>query len=254
MEQYTDEELDRIIEEISGYEVELEPDPTLPTLGINYINSKIQECRNYTNRVQSYLLRVNNQRKNLDLSLKTLELDIEFKTAELLAENEVVRMQASISDRNAVAKMKLRDEYEQCNSMKILRENLEQTAKIIKMKYDDLNRTNSDIKTQNQLVKRHEMINPEGEGNERNKDKTTAGNLAPPVKTVEAPDILEGSTELKRTPDVQTPAPSVNESESIKNFLSGSSAPINDEPVISDNEVPDDSESMSSIYADLLKD
>lgn len=182
---FTTEQLSEILEEIANFEVELEEDPTLPTLGIKYLNSKVASCRKYLNRVSYYIQVIGRQLKDLRLQVNQYELDLEFKISMKLADDEIVRKQPSVEDRKALAIAMLRDEHEQLSTARMALMDTQETFKIIKMKHQDLIRTGNDIKTQRQLVKDDADIRMHGgEGFERpqaNQDGTYPEGMAPPV-------------------------------------------------------------------------
>lgn len=214
---FTDEQLDSILEEIAGYEIDLAPDPTLPHLGFHYIQNKLSECRNYSNRVQGYLLRINTQKKNIRLEIKLLETDIDMKINNLLADNEIVRRQSSITDRKAVAISMLKEEYDALSERRNLLVNLEETAKIVKVKYDDLNRTNGDIKVQRQLIRDDRSMNPMGDTSDRNPDGTIPNGMPTQVKPrITAEDLMDPN---KRPDDMPEPM-NVGHAQQIATFLS----------------------------------
>lgn len=147
------DKLNLILEEVAVYELELEEDPTLPHLGTKYLQQILAKCRSYLNRVDYYLQITRRYEKNLHTELKMRELDFEFKMKEKLADDEIVRKQSSIDDRKALASMLLREEYEIMDKLKISILDVEETVKLLKYKYDHLQRTSGDIKTQRNLVK-----------------------------------------------------------------------------------------------------
>ena len=92
---FSKEELDEILDEIANYEVQLVEDPTQPQYGFNYIQKSISQCRNYLNRVQFYLQKIKKQERNLGIEVKQVELDLDLKMQEKLADDPVVRQQPS---------------------------------------------------------------------------------------------------------------------------------------------------------------
>lgn len=71
----------------------------------------------------------------------------------LLADDEQVRRQPSFEDRKAVAATMLKDEHQKLADLKVRSQDLEESIKIIKMKYNDLKATNGDIRMQRQLIR-----------------------------------------------------------------------------------------------------
>jgi hypothetical protein len=199
------DKLEEILEEIVSYQVELAEDPTLPNLGSNYIQSCISKCRQYQNRVHYYLQITKRHEKNLRTEMKMAELDLELKTNMKLADDQIVRNMPSSSDRKAVAMSMLLDEHRALTKIKLELLDVEETAKIIKSKYDDLVKCSSDIKLQRQLVmddKREWGSGGEGYTRPQAKqDRTIAEGMPPPVASlpIEAPELL-GNTEAEPLP------------------------------------------------------
>lgn len=200
---YNHEQLTAILEEVAGFEIDLAEDPTLPNLGTKYLQKIIAICRRYLNRVTFYTQKVSQQVKDLRMQVRQQELDIEFKMAEKLTNDPIVRQQPAVADRQAVATTMLKAEYD---ALTILRSDLmdaEETLKIIKMKHADLVRTNTDIKSQRQLVK-DDMDSQLGGGQgyvkpQVKQDGSVPDGMTPPVMpgTIDPKDLLDPS----RKPD-----------------------------------------------------
>ncbi|MGW8179297.1 MAG: hypothetical protein ACWGQW_11130 [bacterium] len=147
------EKIERILEEIATYEVDLAPDPTLPELGLAYIQKVISICRQYLNRVQYYLQIAKRYEKNLRRARQIYELDLEMKMADLLADDPIVRQQKAVPDRRALALTRLREEHRMLGRFRVEMQEIDDAIKIIKSTYSNLRNTNSDIRLQRQLVK-----------------------------------------------------------------------------------------------------
>lgn len=150
---YDSEQLSAILEEIAAFEVELEDDPTAPHLGTRYLSGRIAVCRKYLNRVVFYVQTIGKQVKELTVETRQTELDLELKLAQKLADDPEVRKQPSIEDRKALALMLLKEEHDRLAKLRIDLLDVTETLKIVRMKHQDLIRTNSDIRSQRQLVK-----------------------------------------------------------------------------------------------------
>jgi hypothetical protein len=202
------EKLDQMLEEVAGYSVELETDPTLPHLGKRYLHDVLSKCRNYTNRTLFYLQNVMRQEKELKREIKQLELDLEFKMSEKLADDAMVRAQPSIEDRKAVAASFLKDENIVLAQLRVDLIDVQETAKILKMRYNDLQRTSNDIKLQRTIVKDDVIGQMDGGGGfekpQLNQDKSVRGGLTAPIsmKPVDPKDILDPA---KRPADMPEP-------------------------------------------------
>lgn len=202
----TKEELDKMIEEVATYEITLAEDPTDPTLGLRYLQQSIAKCRNFSNRVTFYIQRVSLAEKSLKRELKESELDLEFKMAEKLADDELVRKQPSIEDRKALASTFLKAEHQRLAEQRVVLIDLEQTKSILRMKHQDLQRTAGDIKLQRQMIKddKDDQING-GEGYvkpQTNQDRSVPNGLIPPVAPPPNPtDLLDPNKRPEGLPE-----------------------------------------------------
>ncbi len=195
----TPEKMMDMLEEIGGYEVALEADPTQPHLGTKYLQKVLSECRNYMNRVQYYLSQVKMHERQLRTQLKIAESDFDLKIAEKLADDVLVRKQPSIEDRKALAMTMLRDEHTLIANLRMQLTDSEETGKLIKAKYDHLKGTVSDIKMQRSLVRDDAMIRMEGgSGFDRpviNQDRSVPNGMRAPVTRddLNPTDLLDGA-------------------------------------------------------------
>ena len=205
---YTRDQLSSILEEISGFEVALVDDPTLPQYGLRYLTERISTCRKYLNRVIFYMQTVGKQVKDLTIETRQMELDLELKTAQKLADDPVVKKQPSIEDRKALALMMLREEHDNLSVLKVDLLDALETFKIIKMKHQDLVRTNADIKSQRQLVKDDidtQMAGGKGYSKpQARQDRSIPDGMSPPVVQgrIDPKDLLDPD---KRPEDMPVP-------------------------------------------------
>jgi hypothetical protein len=189
------EVLDSIVEEVAGYSVNLVEDPTLPEYGSAYIQKTLSICRNYSNRVVFYLQKVSSSVRCLRRDLTQRELDLEFKLSEKLADDWIVRKQASIADRKAVAISMFKPEYEAISDLKIKILDTEEILKIIKLKYTDLKQTSNDLRLQRQIIKDDkEAFGGTGEGYMKPSAKQDRsipdGLVQPAVNVAKAPEEI----------------------------------------------------------------
>jgi hypothetical protein len=205
--EFSKDQLNQILEEISIFKVDLEEDPTQPHLGTRYLQRVIAQCRQYLNRVQFYLQQVKRYEKNLRHDVKQHELDLEFKMNEKLADDALVRRQQSIADRRAVAITLLKEEHDVLSHLRIGLLDVEETVKLIKTKYDDLGRTNGDIKLQRQLIrddKQDQLHGDEGySAPQTRQDRTVPGGLRPPImpKQIAPSDLLDPNARPEDMPE-----------------------------------------------------
>lgn len=195
----TKEQIDRMLDECAGYEVDLEEDPTQPHLGLRYLQKTLATCRNYTNRTIFYLQQVMRYDKDLKREIKTAELDLEFKIKERLADDVMIRKQPSIEDRKAMATVMYKAEYDILSERKALEVDVEESARLLRMKYNDLQRTSGEVKIQRQMVKDDMEAQLRGDGGYGrpvvNPDKTIPDGMAAPVaRKVDPKDLLSPET------------------------------------------------------------
>ena len=201
------EALDQMLEEVAGYSVELCEDPTLPHLGLKYLQKVLSKCRNYTNRTLFYLQSTLRAEKDLKCEIKYNELDFEFKMQEKLADDAMVRAQPSIEDRKAVAAGSLKIESENLARLRVEFIDVQETAKILKTRYQDLQRTANDIKLQRTMVRddqQDQMLGGQGYSPpQTNQDGSFSGGLPAPIniKPVDPKDILDPETRPADMPE-----------------------------------------------------
>lgn len=199
----TPEKLDEILDEIAGFEIHLVEDPTLPQYGTRYLQKCVSDCRNFTNRVQHYLQVCKKAEKIIRRSISITETDIDLKMKDLLSEDPNVRREPSFGDRQARAVSMLRPEHEELNTLKTNLLDLDETIKIIKMKYNDLKSTNSDIKLQRQIIKDELTDNPGGDGH--GSPGRAIGSGMGPAVTKDPIDPVDLLDDKKRPEDMPKP-------------------------------------------------
>jgi hypothetical protein len=245
------QKLAEILDEVSGYNVDLEVDPTQPHLGTNYLHKVLSQCRNLMNRTMHYMQVVKIYERQLRISLKTAETDFDFKISEKLADDPIVRKQPSIDDRKALAMTMLKEEHQSIGEIKATLLDVEETSKLIKSKYDHLRGTASDIKMQRNLVKDDVMIRMGGEeGFSKpvvNQDRTVPNGMRAPVisDNLDPRDLLDPS---KRPESMPEPVDAIH-AKMIADFFNSSPAE-SIKPVKVDMDPDDSIKSIS--YDDLL--
>ncbi len=179
------DKIQQMLDEVSTFEVDLEPDPTQPHLGTKYLQEALAKCRAYLNRVQYYMGLARMYERTLRVHVHELELNIDFKTKEMLADDVMVRKQPSIEDRRALAAMSLRTEFEELHARKADLLDVEESVKLLKHKYDHLKGTSQDVKMQRNLVRddmQARMVGEDGyDKPQTNQDRTIPGGLRAPV-------------------------------------------------------------------------
>ena len=239
--------INEMLEEVSLYEITLVEDPTAPTLGTRYLQKILSTCRNYLNRTLFYLQAVQRHEKYLKSKAKEYELDLEFKSQEMLANDPIVRRQSAIDDRKALATAMLANEYKVLSVLKVELMDAEQSIKLLKLKYDHLRATSSDIKLQRAMIRDDKMFISEGGymQPQANADGSVSGDLPPPVgKLINPSDLLDPN---KRPDDLPEPVDGVH-AEQIASFFNSKSDP---EQSVSDDTVDNQPESFIN-YSDLI--
>jgi len=251
-EVFSKEQLDQILNEIAGYEIELVEDPTQPQYGFIYLQKSIAQCRSYLNRVQYYLQKIKKRERDLRIEVKQSELDLDLKMQEKLADDTIVRQQPSEGIKKAVAASMLKNEAETIVKLKVELLDIQETAKIVKLKYDDLQKTNGDIRFQRQLVKDDRSSQFGGDGGYSSGSADEQGRLShgmPPAVNRNRIDPKEILDPNKRPDDLPEPL-SGSHANAIADFFNQESQSPNDSP----NPETKTSESTEGIsYEDLLK-
>jgi len=245
---YTQEKLDQILAE----------DPTLPELGTQYLRGLISKCRNFSNRVNYYIGQVAIHQRELKRELQIKELDLEFKLKELLADDRLVRAQANIKDREAVAATLVKTEYLAVANLRVQIQDSQEVSSILRATHRELSGTNRDIKMMRQMIKDdHEYGGPNGGGYsppQRNQDKSVPDGMPNAIRprVVDPVDLLDDE---KRPDDMPKPVDAGHAAQ-IASFLN--SAP-QDEHTPDHRTVelgePDDEKPLASSmsYDDLLE-
>jgi hypothetical protein len=219
---YTADQFSVILEEIAAFEVELAEDPTLPDLGVRYLNSRVALCRKYLNRVIYYMQTIGKQVKELTVETRQMELDLELKLAQKLADDPEVRKQPSIEDRKALATMLLRPEHDNLSALRLELLDAAETYKIVKLKHQDLIRTNADVKSQRQLVRDDadaQMAGQHGYSKpQARQDRSVPDGMPPPVSpgAIDPKDLLDPE---KRPADMPEPMDEMH-AQQIADFFS----------------------------------
>lgn len=251
-EVFSKEKLDEILDEIAGYEVQLVEDPTQPKYGFSYLQKSIAQCRSYLNRVQYYLQKIKKRERDLRIEVKQAELDLDLKMQEKLADDEIVRQQPSEGIKKAVAASMLKEEAQSIVKLKVELLDVQETGKIVKLKYDDLQKTNGDIRLQRQLVKDDKSGQFGGEGGYTPGGADEKGRLShgmTPAATRERIDPQDLLDPDKRPDDLPTPV-SATHAEAMADFFNQNSEPPEERPA-EPKEEPEISNGIS--YEDLLR-
>ena len=174
--------VDRIYSEVGQLHIELERDPTV--LGPNYIHDIMSRCRNYLNKVSHTRLTLSKMRRDLMVKIGGEETLFTVEKDRLLAEEDSVKRQPNIRDREALVNTLLRDRV---NSISILKSellDLETVERAVKMVHEELIRTSTEIKTQRALIY-SDRVSGGGYGDESNGTSTPP----PPPSTIDEDEL-----------------------------------------------------------------
>lgn len=223
-------DLDKILAEIAEYEIVLVEDPTLPEYGTRYLQQCIAKCRQYMNRVQYYLQTCTSAEIALRRQISMMETDISIKINSMLADDIIVRRQPSIEDRKAVASTMLETENQELAKVKLQFQDLTETIKIVKMKYNDLRSTNSDIRLQRQLVRDDKEIPGGGYTKPHTEQDGSIPGGMPPVANKPKLDPRDLLDPAKRPDDMPEPRDLAHAEQITSFFNNMESKPNRSEP------------------------
>lgn len=252
----TKERIDDIFREISGYKIELQPDPTV--LGAKYLQEQIALCRNYTNNVAQHVNRIHRERMNIDSVLRRKEAAFRIASDELLSNNAQVRNLPNIADRQAQININLRDEHRDIEELKNDVRDLDHLEKMIKLVHRELKDTMAEIKLQRSLV-RDELDSGRMYGDERNSAYTGEGKAEKPMlddlDEEEINRLMRGDSAEESTQDATPSDPvtqeenSTSDAEKIDHFLNDSSET---QPVVVPESAPTTKATSTDDFSDFL--
>lgn len=146
--------VDQIFEAISKMEVELDVDPL--QYGPKRLNNKIVEARGHLTECERIFLDVSRLLQKFKSVNRDLEVEFEISKKELFANDPEVRALPHVTDREALATMKLRSHVEEMNKISRNVPDLEALMTVIKAKRTDLKDVQGRIRDQIRLC--HEEI------------------------------------------------------------------------------------------------
>lgn len=202
------ERIKAIYDEISRYEIKLEPDPR--SLGPLYLQNIIAECRNHLNNVSRIALEVHREKQEIARALRVNETDFEVAFAELLAKDERVKGLPSIEDRKATIHMMLRERLNTVSDLKGTLQDLDYVEKAIRHRHKELTSTMTEIKLQRSLI-RDEIDSGAMYGDERKGDHERGPGPGPlgdnDIDENELDDLLNKETEAASPEETPEPPP-----------------------------------------------
>ena len=171
--------IDSIFSLLSEMEVGLDSDPL--QFGPKRLNGKVAKARKMLTECEGVFLRVSQWLQKYRHAHRTLEVEFDIEKKHLFANDPEVRAGRNVADRDALAIMKMRDQYRLLSQTAQTQSDLEAMLTVIKAKRSDLRDVQSRIRDQIKLCQ--EEI---GLGS-RWGSKPPPGTLAPDLDT--APNV-----------------------------------------------------------------
>jgi hypothetical protein len=137
---------DIVYEELGAMQVTLDSDPI--AFGPKRLNEKISQVRAHLSRCERIFLQVSQDLHLVKREHRRLEAEFKMQFQELLATDPEVRAGRNVTDREAIANMRLRSEIEEISSLSFAVQDLETVMIVIKTKRTDLKDTQSRLKDQ----------------------------------------------------------------------------------------------------------
>lgn len=141
--------IEAIFEELGDMEVALDPDPLV--YGPKRLNEKTSIARGLLTRCERIYVQVAHDLRLYKRTNSSTQLDFDLQKQDLFANDPDVRSGRSVSDREALATMKLRTEREQIIKTEIAIQDLEAVMTVVKAKRADLRDIQGRIRDQTRL-------------------------------------------------------------------------------------------------------
>jgi len=149
-----EERIRRIHEELSDLHEELDPDPL--SLGPKRINNKVAKVRNMLRRCVGVELQLAEDLHWFKRSLNRQQGHYELEFQDLIAHDPHVRAGRNIQDREAVAKIRLKERYMAIRALEESVSDLEALLIVVRIKSRDIRDTQSRLKDQLKICE-HEL-------------------------------------------------------------------------------------------------
>ena len=179
---FSQKEADLIYDELRNLHVELDSDPLV--FGPKRLNNKVATLRGMLDRCERIFLDVAQRLHAVTRRLLASNTDLEMAKKVLYAEDPETRAGRSVSDRDAIASGKLKNEVQECNRLERVKMALESTLMVVKAKRTDLKDTQGRLRDQLKLCQ--EEI---GLGNRWGSRAPGAADLKPTGAAAEVADI-----------------------------------------------------------------
>lgn len=175
------ERIQFIYTELEKYQITLHHDPI--TVGPKYLQDSIATCRNYINAVTGLLMEVLNEKTLVGRELRALKAAYEVDFDNHMANNEQVKRQPNIKDRESLVRTILREQWQAIQAKDGELQDVLMVEKAVRHRHNELRDTMADIRTQKGLIQ-SEIDTGAMYGDERNA-------RGPAVTTPEEIDDME---------------------------------------------------------------
>lgn len=145
------ERINQIFDEIGTFNIDLSHDPTV--LGPQYLAKLISTCRNYLNRTATILLSISREKVTTENNLEAERSAYKIAFDEMLSTDERIMKLPNIRDREAMINTQLTDRTQRITTLEQAVRNLNSIEKAVKVRHNELIRTDSQIKTQRSLIR-----------------------------------------------------------------------------------------------------
>ena len=146
---FSTEDANRVFDELKNLGVELDPDPLI--YGPKRLNQKVSELRAATGRTERLFLELAQRRHLVQRTLTLSMAELEMAKKDLFANDPETRAGRSVSDREAIAHGKLRDEIIAQRSLELALQSLDAVLIVVKTTRSDLRDTQGRLKDQVRL-------------------------------------------------------------------------------------------------------
>lgn len=127
----------RIYEQLSWMDVELDPDPLL--LGPKRLNLKVAEVRTHLSTCERFFQDVSRAHHVVRRSWTVSKAEYDIRTIDLMANDPEVQAGRSVADRQALTTVKLMEQFKRVKNLEGAIQELEDLLLVIKSKRTDLN-------------------------------------------------------------------------------------------------------------------
>lgn len=146
---FTTDDVNQVFEELKGLGVELDPDPLI--FGPKRLNQKVAEVRKALGRTERLYLELSQRHHLIQRTLTMTNAEIEMAKKDLFANDPETRAGRSVSDREAIAYGKLRDQIVVMRSLELALQSIEAVLTAVKAMRSDLRDTQGRLRDQTRL-------------------------------------------------------------------------------------------------------